>query len=102
MTFAFPQRPARPTRPTGKRRRGALAPTIVVLVILGVLLMITANLWTEWLWYDQVGYIEVLRTEWLSRGLLFLAAFLIMSAATYAALSVAYNTRPVYAPSTPE
>ena len=99
MTFAFPQRPA---RPTGKRRRGALAPTIVVLVILGVLLMITAQLWTEWLWFDQVGYIEVLRTEWLSRGLLFLAAFLIMAAAIYAALFVGYNTRPVYAPSTPE
>jgi hypothetical protein len=74
----------------------------VVLVILGLLLMITAQLWTEWLWYDAIGYLEVLRTEWVTRGLLFLAAFLVMGGAVYASLTVAYRTRPVYAPSTPE
>jgi len=99
VTFAPTSRPATP-RP--RRRRGALAPTIVVLVILGLLLMITAQLWTEWLWYDAIGYLEVLRTEWVTRGLLFLAAFLVMGGAVYASLTVAYRTRPVYAPSTPE
>lgn len=43
MTFASPPRTAAP-RP---RRRGALGPTIVVLVVLGLLLMLTAQLWTE-------------------------------------------------------
>ncbi len=75
---------------------------MVVLVILGVLFMLTAQLWTEWLWFDAVGYLEVLRTEWLTRAVLFLAAFAVMAGAVYASLSVAYRTRPVYAPSTPE
>jgi uncharacterized membrane protein (UPF0182 family) len=83
-------------------RRGALGPTIIVLVVLGVLLIITAQMWTEWLWFDTAGYVEVLRTEWVTRGVLFIAGFLIMAAASYAALSVGYRTRPVYAPSTPE
>ena len=100
MTFSFPQRPTRPD--SSRRRRGALGPTIAVLAVLAVLLMITAQLWTEWLWFDTVGYISVLRTEWLTRSLLFLGGFLLMGGAVYAAMSIGYRTRPVYAPSTPE
>lgn len=99
MSFTFPRRPA---APAGRRRRGALGPTIVVLAVLGVLLLLTAQLWTEWLWFDTAGYSDVLRAEWLSRGLLFLGGFLIMAGATYASLTIAYGSRPVYAPSTPE
>ncbi|HRA49516.1 UPF0182 family protein, partial [Actinotalea sp.] len=99
MSFAPSVRPA-PARPPG--RRGALVPTIAVLAVLGVLLMIAAQVWTEVLWYRQVGYLDVLRTEWLTRIALFLAGFVVMAGSTFAALSVAYRTRPVYAPSTPE
>ena len=99
MTFAPTPRPA--ARPT-PRRRGALGPTIVVLVIAGILLMITAQVWTEVLWFQQLGFVEVLRTEWLTRGVLFALGFLLMAGAVYAALQVGYRTRPVYAPSTPE
>ena len=100
MTFASPPRSAGP-RPA-RRRRGALGPTIVVLVALGILLMLTAQLWTEWLWFDAAGYLEVLRTEWVTRAVLFVLAFLVMAGAVYASLTIAYRTRPVYAPSTPE
>jgi len=99
VSFAPSVRPA-PARPPG--RRGALVPTIAVLAVLGVLLMIAAQVWTEVLWYRQVGYLDVLRTEWLTRIALFLAGFVVMAGSTFAALSVAYRTRPVYAPSTPE
>ncbi len=102
MTFSFPTRPAGPRRPAQRRRRGALAPTLVVLVALAVLLLLTANLWTEWLWYDTLGYSQVLGREWLTRSLLFLGGFLLMGGATYAAMTLAYRSRPVYAPSTPE
>ena len=100
MSFTPTPRPAGALRPA--RRRGAIGPTIVVLVVLGILLAITAQVWTEVLWFDQLGYIEVLQTEWVTRGLLFVAGFLIMGGAVFASLSVAYHTRPVYAPSTPE
>ncbi|HWS57183.1 MAG TPA: UPF0182 family protein, partial [Actinotalea sp.] len=99
MSFAPPARAAA-DRPAG--RRGALAPTIIVLAILGILLMIAAQVWTEVLWYQQVGYTEVLVTEWLTRIVLFLLGFVAMAGSTFAAITVAYRTRPVYAPSTPE
>ncbi|MBC7291261.1 MAG: UPF0182 family protein, partial [Actinotalea sp.] len=101
MSFASAPRPAPPS-PRPERRRGALAPTIIVLGALGVLVMIAAQLWTEVLWFDVVGFLDVLRTEWLTRGALFAAGFLLMGAAVFASLSVAYRSRPVYAPSTPE
>ena len=101
MTFASTPRPARPPR-APRRRRGALGPTIVVLVVLGILLMLTAQLWTEWLWFDAAGYLSVLRTEWVARAVLFVIAFAIMAGASYASLTIAYRSRPIYAPSTPE
>jgi uncharacterized membrane protein (UPF0182 family) len=99
VTFTFPQRPA---RTPSKRRRGALAPTLAILGGVGLLLLLTAQLWTEWLWYDSAGYGQVLRTEWLTRALLFVGGFLLMGAGTYVSIAVAYAKRPVYAPSTPE
>ncbi|EYR65213.1 membrane protein [Actinotalea ferrariae CF5-4] len=101
MSFASAPRPA-PASPRPERRRGALAPTIVVLGVLGVIVMIAAQLWTEVLWFDVVGYLDVLQTEWLTRGALFAGGFLLMAGAVFASLSVAYRSRPVYAPSTPE
>lgn len=98
MTFPPAPRPAS----VGTRRRGALGPTIGVLVVAGILLMILAQVWTEVLWFDTLGYVEVLRTEWITRGVLFALGFVIMAVAVWAALQVGYRTRPVYAPSTPE
>jgi uncharacterized protein len=101
VSFASAPRPAAGV-PRQGRRRGALGPTIAVLVALGILLMITAQLWTEVLWFDVLGFVEVLRTQWLTRGALFLVGFLIMAAAVFASLSIGYRSRPIYAPSTPE
>jgi uncharacterized membrane protein (UPF0182 family) len=100
VTFASTPRPAGPRAP--RRRRGALGPTIVVLVVLGILLMLTAQLWTEWLWYDALGFVDVLRTEWVTRAVMFVLGFAVMAAAVYTSLTIAYRTRPIYAPSTPE
>ncbi|MCL3859845.1 UPF0182 family protein [Actinotalea sp. K2] len=101
MTFAPSPRPAAGA-PSPARRRGALGPTLIVLAALGVLLLITAQVWTEVLWYSQLGFLEVLRTEWVTRGLLFVIGFLLMATAVGVSLNVGYRTRPIYAPSTPE
>ncbi|MBO9554329.1 UPF0182 family protein [Cellulomonas sp.] len=97
MTFASPPRP-RPTR----RRRGALVPTLVVLGAIVVLVLVLAQVWTEVLWYDQLGFLQVLRTEWGTRAILFVLGFLLMAGAVAASLSWGYRSRPVYAPSTQE
>ncbi|MDM7854178.1 UPF0182 family membrane protein [Cellulomonas alba] len=96
MTAASPPRPRTP------RRRSALIPAIVVVIALVVLLLVLAQLWTEGLWFSQLGYWRVLRTEWLTRLALFVGGFAVMGGAVAWSLSYGYRSRPVYAPSTPE
>ncbi|MEE6287600.1 UPF0182 family protein [Georgenia sp. MJ173] len=92
----------RPPRPAGRRRRGALIPTIVVLAVLGVALMIMAQLWTEVLWFSHLEFERVLWIEWGTRAALFAVGGLVMGLAVFFALRMAYRSRPVYAPVTPE
>ncbi|MDO8108311.1 UPF0182 family protein [Isoptericola sp. b441] len=101
MTFA---RPSRPSSGSGgpRRKRGPLGPTIAIIIGLVVLVMIMAQVWTEVLWFRQVGYLGVLTTQWITRAILFVAGFVVMGVAVWASLAVAYRSRPVYAPSTPE
>ncbi|GEP67539.1 UPF0182 protein [Cellulomonas soli] len=67
-----------------------------------VVFLLLAQVWTEVLWYDQLGFAQVLWTEWGTRAALFVAGFLIMAGAVAGSLSFAYRSRPVYAPSTQE
>ena len=99
MTFGSP--PPRPS-PARPRRRGALAPTLVVLGVLVVAVLILAQVWTEVLWYQQLGFGNVIRTEWGTRAILFVLGFLVMGGAVYWSLNFGYRSRPVYAPSTQE
>ncbi|MHB1490959.1 MAG: UPF0182 family membrane protein [Cellulomonas sp.] len=103
MTSAStPRTPRTPRPPSARRRRGALGPTIVILVALVIALFITAQLWTEVLWFSQIGYLQVLRVEWVTRGLLFLGGLVVMAGAVAASLTAAYRSRPIYAPSNQE
>ncbi|ACQ81130.1 protein of unknown function UPF0182 [Beutenbergia cavernae DSM 12333] len=77
-------------------------PTLVVLGVVIVGVLILAQLVTEWLWFAQVGYTDVLRTQWITRTALFLLGGGLMGGAVYLNLSLAYRNRPVYAPVTPE
>ncbi|MBO3083727.1 UPF0182 family membrane protein [Cellulomonas fengjieae] len=99
MTFGSP--PPRPS-PARPRRRGALAPTLVVLGVLVVAVLLLAQVWTEVLWFQQLGFTDVIRTEWLTRAALFVAGFLVMAGAVFWSLNFGYRSRPVYAPSTQE
>lgn len=105
MSFAStPRNPSAPRsgdRPANKRR-GALVPTLIVLGAIVVLVVILAQVWTEWLWFDQLGFIEVLRTEWGTRAVLFVIGFVLMAVPVGLSMRYAYSSRPVYAPSTPE
>ena len=57
-----------------------------------------SNVWTDVLWYQQLGFFEVYVRENLARILTFVAGFIIMFAAVYASIRLAYRSRPVYAP----
>ncbi|HEY0119589.1 MAG TPA: UPF0182 family protein [Cellulomonas sp.] len=98
MTSAETPRP----RPVARRRRGPLVPTIVTIVGLVVGLLVLSQLWTQVLWFDQLGFAQVLWTQWGTRVVLFVLGFVVMAGAVAVSLQYAYRSRPVYAPSSGE
>ena len=101
MSFAA-SRPSPKPRPSGERQRSALLPTALVLAGIVVAFLVLARFWTEWLWFDQVGYIQVLRTEWITRAVLFVVAGPLMGGVIWLNLWLAYRHRPMYVPVTPQ
>nr|WP_269326835.1 UPF0182 family protein [Kineosporia mesophila] len=81
-----------------KRRRGALAPTLITLGVLIVLGLIASQMWTEVLWYQSVGFAKVYRTELITKIVLFVLGAAVMGAAVAASLIIGYRSRPIYAP----
>jgi len=68
---------------------------LVVLLILGFLG--AASVITEVLWFDQLGYVQVLLTQWVAAGAMFLIGFFAMAVPVFFAIDIAYRKRPVYA-----
>jgi uncharacterized membrane protein (UPF0182 family) len=81
-----------------RRRRGALAPTLAILGVLVVLAVLMSTVWTDVLWYSQLGFTSVYRTEVLTRAGLFIVGGLVMGLAVGSSLMIGYRSRPVYAP----
>ncbi len=77
----------------GRTRRGAVIPTIVIVIVLGWLFATFAQVWTDKLWFGQLGYGIVFSTQlWTSVGLFF--GFGIIMAAAVAATMVS-STREI-------
>ena len=79
------------------RSRLTLGVTIGVLAALVVAFFIFASLYTEVLWFDHMGYLDVLLTQWFATVAMFLVGFLGMAIPVGIAIDVAYRFRPVYA-----
>ncbi|MCC2660165.1 MAG: hypothetical protein K0R37_939 [Arthrobacter sp.] len=92
-------RPASPTPPGRLQpKRGALTPTLIVVALVVVGFIFFANVWTDVLWYQQLGFFEVFLIENLARIGIFAAGFALMFAGVFFAIRIAYHARPVYAP----
>jgi len=75
-------------------------PLIITLVVIGVILggfFLFASLYAEVLWFDQLGYLEVLLTNWSGTVAMFLIGFVAMFIPVWLATNLAYRFRPVYA-----
>ncbi len=94
-------RPGGPGRP-GAGRRSRLIPTVLILVTVLGLIGWGTTLWTEFLWYESVGFRQVLTTRLLTQVGLFAVAGGLTALAIWSGLFLAWRHRPVYAPSTPE
>ncbi|GAA4346689.1 UPF0182 family protein [Angustibacter luteus] len=77
-------------------------PTIIVVVGLVLLVVFASRVWVNVLWFQSVGYTKVFSTTLSARVLLFVVAAVLVGGAVALSLSLAYRTRPVYAPVSPE
>ena len=56
--------------------------------------------YVDWLWFGELGYRSVFTTVLLTRLVVFLVTAVVMGAIVFAALALAYRTRPVFVPTT--
>lgn len=86
-----------PAEATPHRSRRVVAISLVVIAALVVAFFIFANLYTDWLWYDQLGFAGVLTTQWFARVGMFAIGFFGMAVPVWLCIQLAYRLRPVYA-----
>ncbi len=86
-----------PNQATPSRSRRIIAISLAVIAALVVAFFIFAGLYTDWLWYEQLGYSSVLLTQWTARVVMFAIGFLGMAVPVWLSIQLAYRLRPVYA-----
>lgn len=84
-------------RPTPNRSRAPLAITAAVVGALVVAFFIFAGLYSDYLWFEQLGFANVLTTQWIATAVMFTIGFLGMAIPIWASIQLAYRLRPVYA-----
>ncbi len=72
-----------------------LSAAAVVLLLFGPRLIDT---YVDWLWFGELGYRSVFTTQVVTRVVLFFVVAILFGAIVFAALALAYRTRPVFVP----
>ena len=78
------------------RGRSTVAIVIAILAIIVVGFLAFSYLFADVLWFDQLGFLSVLTTQWWSIGLMFLVGFAAMAIVMWASIYIAFRTRPLY------
>jgi uncharacterized membrane protein (UPF0182 family) len=73
----------------------AIALAVIVLLLVGPRLI---DGYVDWLWFGEVGYRSVFTTVLVTRLLVFLVVGLLVGGIVFAAMALAYRTRPVFVP----
>lgn len=84
------------TAPAQQRRVSPLSVAIGILAAIGFALLSAAGVYTDWLWFTQLGYAGVFTTQIIAQVLSFLAGFIVMALIVGIALGFAWKTRPIY------
>jgi len=92
-----PNRPAQNQNRPATRTRATITITAIVLAAVIILFFIFAGLYSDWLWFQQVGYLKVLTTQWYAQFALFWIGFFAMALPIFVSIEVAFRWRPVYA-----
>ncbi|SEB97232.1 UPF0182 family protein [Microbacterium hydrocarbonoxydans] len=83
-----------PATPRTSRRIFGISLAIIAALI--AVFFVFASLYTEFLWFDQVGFAGVLTTQWFATAVMFVVGFLGMAVPLFVAIQLAYRLRPVY------
>lgn len=73
----------------------AIALAVVLLLLIGPRMVDT---YVDWLWFGELGYRSVFTTQIVTRLVIFLVVTLLVGGVVFAALALAYRTRPVFVP----
>ena len=82
---------------TSSRRISPAQIAIAIIVVIGAALFGATGFYTDWLWFDQLGFSSVFATQILSKAGVFAVAAVVMAAVIGLSLWVAYRNRPIYA-----
>ena len=93
-----PRPPRAPRTGKGGGRPGPLVLTISIITAIAVAIGILSQVWTEVLWFSQIGYARVLWTQWIALIVLFLVGFGIMFGAVFVSMTRAYRAREIGMP----
>ncbi len=86
------------TQPAATANR-RVSPLSIALGILGAIIFIlfsAAGIYTDWLWFENLGYEVVFFTEIIAQLVAFLVGFTIMAIIVAVGLTLAWKTRPIY------
>ncbi|WP_228545926.1 UPF0182 family membrane protein [Microcella flavibacter] len=83
--------------PPANKQRATLAISASILGAVVVLFFVFAGFYTDVLWFDQLGYLPVLTTQWIATAGMFVLGFVAMFVPVFVSLQIAYRLRPVYA-----
>ncbi|MES1211925.1 MAG: UPF0182 family protein, partial [Leifsonia sp.] len=78
-----------PPRAPRNRTRAALAITAAAIALLVIVFFIFSGLYADVLWYDQLGYLNVLTTQWYATVAMFVVGFLTMALLVWLSIFIA-------------
>ena len=82
--------------PNQRRRVSPATIAVAILVVIAVILISIAGLYTDLLWFNQTGFQSVFLTQIFAQIALFIVGFALMFTVTLISFWLAYRNRPVY------
>ncbi|AYF99559.1 UPF0182 family protein [Protaetiibacter intestinalis] len=67
-----------------------------MLAVIVVGFLVFANLYADVLWFDQLGYLPVLTTQWTAMAVMFFIGFATTGLAIWLSVYLAFRSRPLY------
>ena len=87
---------SQPSSPNQRRRVSPATIALGILVVIATVLISAAGIYTDLLWFNQLGFQSVFLTQIFAQVALFAAGFALMFALTLFSFWLAYRNRPVY------